>query len=85
MWHFLVRIVFQVIVFQVLEIYNVILFVLVASIIHNIIYGKCTKISNTFLFLFSNKMLVFRAGIQIMVVRIPNREDPDQTASTEAV
>ena len=24
---------------------------------------KCSKISNTFLFLFSNKMLVFRAGI----------------------
>ena len=26
--------------------------------------GKCSKISNTFLFLFYNKMLVFRAGIQ---------------------
>ena len=26
-------------------------------------YGKCSKISNTFLFLFLNKMLVLRAGI----------------------
>ena len=39
------------------------------------IYGKCSKISNTFLFLFSNKMLVFRAGIQKILVRIANRED----------
>ena len=44
------------------------------------IYGKCSKISNTFLFLFSNKMLVFRAGIHKMPVRIANREDPGQTA-----
>ena len=47
-------------------------------------YGKCSKISNTFLFLFSNKMLVFRAGIQKFLVRVANREDPDQTASSEA-
>ena len=39
----------------------------------------------TLLFLFSNKMLVFRAGIHKMLVRIANREDPDQTASEEAV
>ena len=26
-------------------------------------YGKCSKISNTFLFLFSNKLLLFRSGI----------------------
>ena len=26
-------------------------------------YGKCSKISNTILYLFSNKMLVFGAGI----------------------
>ena len=38
-----------------------------------------------FLFLFSNKMLIFRAGIQKILVRIANREDPDQTASEEAV
>ena len=48
-------------------------------------YGKCSKISNTFLFLFSNKMLIFRAGIHKMLVGIANREDPDQTASSEAV
>ena len=48
-------------------------------------YGKCSKISNTFLILFSNKMLMFRAGIHKILVRIANREDPDQTASEEAV
>ena len=40
-------------------------------------YGKCSKILNTFLFLFSNKMLVFRAGFQKMLARIANREDPE--------
>ena len=30
-------------------------------------------------------MLVFRAGISKMDVRIAKREDPDQTASLEAV
>ena len=39
----------------------------------------------TLLFLFSNKMLVFRAGMHKMLVRIANREDPEQTASLEAV
>ena len=46
-------------------------------------YSKCSKIWNTLLFLISNKMLVFRAGI----IRIANREDPYQpyqTASSEA-
>ena len=33
-------------------------------------------------FLFSNKMLVNRAGIQKIVVRKANREDPDQTVSS---
>ena len=42
----------------------------------------CSKISNTFLFLFSNKRLVFRPGIHKRFVRIANREDPDQTASS---
>ena len=47
---------------------------------------NCSKILNTFLFLFSKKMLVFRAGIFTkMLVRISNREDTDQTASSEAV
>ena len=48
-------------------------------------YGKCSKISNTHLFLFSTKMLAVRARIHKMLVRIANREDPDQTASSEAV
>ena len=48
-------------------------------------YGKCSKISNSFLFLFSIKMLVFRAEINKMLVRIANREDANQTASSEAV
>ena len=48
-------------------------------------YRKFSKITNTFLFLFSNKMLVFRAGIHKMLVGIANREDPHQTASSEAV
>ena len=48
-------------------------------------YGKCSKILNTFLFLFSNKMLVFRVEIHKLLVRIANREDSDQTASSEAV
>ena len=49
-------------------------------------YGKSSKISNTFLFLFSIKMLVIRAGIhKTLVNSIANRGDPDQIASSEAV
>ena len=48
-------------------------------------YCKCSKILNTFLFLFSNKMLVIGAGIHKLLVRIANREDLDQTASSEAL
>ena len=47
--------------------------------------GKCYKISNFFLFLFSNKIFVFMDRTHKMLVRIANREDPDQTASSEAV
>ena len=54
------------------------------SICTDCMYDKCSKISNTFLFLFSNKMLVIRAGTHKMLVRIANREDSDQTASSEA-
>ena len=43
--------------------------------------GKCSKISNTFVFLFSSKMMVIRAGIHKLVDRIAKRGDPDQTAS----
>ena len=32
-----------------------------------------------------NKMLVIRLGIHKTLVRVANREDPDQTASSEAV
>ena len=39
-------------------------------------YGICSKILNTFLFLFSNKMLVFRAGIHKMLVRRANTVKP---------
>ena len=38
------------------------------------------KFLTLFSFLFSNKMLVFRAGNHKMLVRIANRKDPDQTA-----
>ena len=48
-------------------------------------YGNCSKVSNTFLFLFSSKVLVIRAGIHGKLVKIANREDPDQIASSEAV
>ena len=48
-------------------------------------YGKCSKIWNTLLFLFYNKLVAIRAGINKMLVRIANREDPDQTASSEAI
>ena len=45
-------------------------------------YGKCSKILSTFLFEFSNKMLVFRAGIHKIFVRIENRGDPDQRSGS---
>ena len=42
--------------------------------------GKCSKIMNTLLFLFLNKILVIRANIRKMYVRMATREDPDHTA-----
>ena len=42
-------------------------------------YGKCSKCRTLFLSLFSNKLLVFMAGIYKMLVRIANIEYPDQT------
>ena len=39
------------------------------------LYGKCSKNSNTFRFLLLKEMLVMRAGIHKMHVRIANRED----------
>ena len=47
--------------------------------------GKRSPILNPFIFLFSNKMLVIRARNHKLPVGIENREDPDQTASSEAV
>ena len=43
-----------------------------------ITYLRCSKISNTFLFLFLNKRFVIRASIHKMHVQIANREDPEQ-------
>ena len=40
---------------------------------------------NTFLFLFSNKMLVIRAGIYKMLISIAHREDSDQTFRTSLI
>ena len=48
-------------------------------------HAKISKILNTFLFLFSNEMMVIKAGNHKMLIRIANREDLDQTASEEAV
>ena len=48
-------------------------------------YSKCSKTLNTFLFLFSNKMLVFRAGVLKFPVRVANRGDHDETDSSESV
>ena len=50
-----------------------------------IVYGKCSKILNTFPLLFSNKMLLFRTGTRKKLARITNGKDPDQTASSEAI
>ena len=47
-------------------------------------FSKCSKISNTFHFVL-HIMLVYRAGTHKMLVKIANREDPDQTASSETV
>ena len=46
---------------------------------------NCFKILNTFLFLLLIKILVIKARIHKMLVKIANRVDPDQTASSEAV
>ena len=47
---------------------------------------NCYKISNTFPFLSSNKIMVISAVFyKKMLSRIANSEDPDQTAFEEAV
>ena len=51
---------------------------------HFAIFGKSLK-SEYSLFLFSIKMFVIRAGVNKMLVRVANREDSAQIASSEAV
>ena len=51
----------------------------------NWLNGKWSKILNTFLLLFLYKMLISMAGIDKMYARTANKDDPDQTASSEAV
>ena len=46
-------------------------------------YGKCSNIPNTFHFLFMNKMLIIRTRIHKMLIRLTNREDTEQTASSD--
>ena len=46
---------------------------------------KLSTVTITFLFMFSNTMLVINAGIHKILVIIANREYPDQTASEKAV
>ena len=43
------------------------------------------KISNSFHFLFSKKMLGIRVEMLVRILSMANREYPDQTASSEAV
>ena len=47
-------------------------------------YEDVITVGKSSLSVFKIKMLVFRAGIHKMLVRIANREDPDQTASLDA-
>ena len=49
------------------------------------VYGKCSKISNTFFILVSNETMVIRAGNHKLLVKIAKRDEPDQTASEESV
>ena len=51
--------------------------VMMVNLLSKLGYSKCSKISNTFLILISNKMLIFRTGIHKILVRIANSEDPD--------
>ena len=55
------------------------------NMIKDSIVNKCSQVLNTFLVLFSNNILVVKAVIHKMLVEIANREDHDQTASSEAV
>ena len=58
---------------------RVVIYLLITSLLGKLL--KCSK--KLTLFLFSTKLLVFRAGNHKMLIRIANSEDPDQTASSE--
>ena len=47
------------------------------GLIKAILHTKCSKILSTFLVLFSTKILVIKAGIYKMLVRMVNMEDQD--------
>ena len=53
--------------------------------VSNFLSSKCSKISNTFLFLFSNKCWFSRLEFTECGSEKQGGEDPDQTASSEAV
>ena len=67
--------IFSVVLFQDVHIRKV------SKFLHFVTYGKCSKFSNTFLFLFSTIILVIKAGNHKILFRKVNREDPDQNAS----
>ena len=48
-------------------------------------YSKSSKILNIFLFLFSNKIIVIRDGINKVLMRLANRDVPVQTSFSETV
>ena len=41
-------------------------------------FGKGCTVPNTFLYLFSNEVLVIKAGILKMLLRVVNKKNPDQ-------
>ena len=57
------------------------LFIIISSLCKICVYSECSKITNIFLFLFSNEIIVIKAAFHKMFVRIANMEDTDQTAT----
>ena len=45
---------------------------------------RCLNISNSFHNLFTSKMLLIMAKIHKILVRVANRDDPNQTAYSES-
>ena len=52
---------------------------------YNISFTVYVQKLRTLFSLFSTKLLLIKAGIHKMLVKIANKEDPDQTDSSEAV